>query len=60
MSDVEPEANEADAVEQRFEVLDDGEAAPVETIEQTPDEANPADAVEQRRPVPLDEDDYRW
>ena len=59
MSDVEPAANEADTVEQQFEVLDDGEVAPVEANEQTPDEANPADAVEQHRTVPLDEDDYR-
>jgi hypothetical protein len=59
MSDVDPEANEADTAEQQFEVLDDEEAAPVETIEQIPEEANPADAAEQHMTVPLDEDDYR-
>ncbi|MCQ4080232.1 hypothetical protein NGB36_06385 [Streptomyces sp. RB6PN25] len=59
MSDVEPEANEADAAEQQFELVDD-EGAALETIEETPDEANPADAAEQHRTVPLDEDDYRW
>jgi hypothetical protein len=59
MSDIEPEANEADAAEQRVEVLDDEEVAPLETVEQTPDEANPADAAEQRQAVPLHEEDYR-
>ncbi len=49
------EANEADAAEQRLDVLEDDEAA----AEPVPDEANEADAAEQHRPVPLDEDDYR-
>ncbi|MBV9026027.1 MAG: hypothetical protein JO362_20075 [Streptomycetaceae bacterium] len=59
MSDVDPEANEADTAEQQCDVLDDEEVAPVETTEQIPDEANPADAAEQRMTVPLNEDDYR-
>jgi hypothetical protein len=59
MSDVGPEANEADTAEQQCDVLDDEEVSPVEAIEQLPDEVNPADAAEQRRTVPLNEDDYR-
>ena len=49
------EANEADAAEQRLDVLEDDETA----AEPVPEEANEADAAEQHRPVPLDEDDYR-
>ncbi|MEU5283780.1 hypothetical protein AB0G97_07125 [Streptomyces sp. NPDC020755] len=51
-----PEAPEADAAEQRTDVLpEDDERA--ESVD--PDTANEADVAEQRRVIPLDEDDYR-
>jgi hypothetical protein len=51
----DPEAPEADAVEQRTEVAVSS-GAPSPTV---PDEVNPADHVEQQHEVGLDEDDYR-
>jgi hypothetical protein len=53
------EAPEADAAEQRADVVpgeeaDEGEQAPPSGIE-----ADPADEAEQHRVVTLDEDDYR-
>jgi hypothetical protein len=49
------EAPEADAVEQRQDVVDPEPDLP----QSVPDDVNPADAVEQRLPVGFDEDDYR-
>lgn len=50
------EASEADAAEQRADVLPEDDER-VENID--PATANEADVAEQRRVIPLDEDDYR-
>ncbi|MBB1256172.1 hypothetical protein H3146_22835 [Streptomyces sp. OF3] len=52
----DPEAPEADAAEQRAEVLENRDA-PLNERELV--EVDPADAAEQARVVELDEDDYR-
>ena len=51
----DPEAPEADALEQRAEVAPGGGGS----VSATPDEVNPADHAEQQQVVALDEDDYR-
>lgn len=53
--DLDIEAPEADAAEQRREVRGEDSGPPGDI----PPDANPADAAEQRRAVELDEDDYR-
>ena len=64
----EPQATEADALEQQQPVLDPDQgledetvagAAAAETGATVPLDANEADRAEQETPVPLDEDDYR-
>jgi hypothetical protein len=52
----DPEAPEADAAEQRAEVLDDPAGGPSGS---TPAEVDPADHAEQQLVVELDEDEYR-
>jgi hypothetical protein len=56
MSEEQPEANEADAAEQRLGVLEEDEQGNEPVVH---DEVDPADAEEQHRVVPQDEDDYR-
>jgi hypothetical protein len=54
------EAPEADAAEQRFELLQHRDEPIIRRPgEREAEEADPADAAEQRRVVHLDEDDYR-
>lgn len=48
---------EADAAEERQQVVDDSAAA-MERL-RLPFDVNPADAMEQQQAVPYDEDDYR-
>ncbi|MEV7725506.1 hypothetical protein AB0P15_12315 [Streptomyces sp. NPDC087917] len=54
--DLDAEAPEADAVEQRTDLRPE-EDGPAATLE--PGEADDADAADQARVVPLDEEDYR-
>jgi hypothetical protein len=56
LSEVQPEADEGDAAEQRLGLLEDDEPPAQVPPEK---EVNPADAAEQHRAVPQDEDDYR-
>ncbi len=49
------EVDEADAVEQRAEIVPEGD----DPIAEIPLDVDPADAVEQRRAVEGDDDDYR-
>ena len=51
----DPEAPEADAMEQHTEVRPSGE----QPVFSAPDDVDPADHAEQQRVVALDEDDYR-
>lgn len=55
-AEIDVEAPEADAAEQRRALHEDETA---ETAAEVPAEAPEADAAEQRRVVELDEDDYR-
>jgi hypothetical protein len=54
-ADLPDDAPEADAYEQRLDVLERGDQFPSEL----PDDANPADVLEQELVVDDEEDDYR-
>lgn len=56
LTETSPETPEADAAEQRAELLEEEDDA---LTDHPLGEVNPADAVEQSRVVETDEDDYR-
>lgn len=58
-ADLDLETPEADAAEQRIELLQHRDEPIIERPAGQVGEADPADIAEQRRVVDLDEDDYR-
>lgn len=58
-NDLDLEAPEADAAEQRMELLQHADEPITGRAADLPEEADPADVAEQRRVVAADEDDYR-
>jgi len=53
------ETPEADAVEQRVELVEEEDEPTTEVASDQEEEADPADAADQRRVVAIHEDDYR-